>query len=171
MADPARYWKKGYRSFEVVQCEVPLLKIIKLEGLSQIASLALVGLQMRQSHLKVILGMESKVRILDLSMNRELGDYGFLMILQSKWVEGLMELHLGGPELGCGLTKKSIELLVDHADKLKGLSMLDLSWNRFYQEGYRYLARSFERVSAIYRIDLTRTGVDSAEPSLPNVLV
>jgi len=114
---------------------------------------------MKQSHLKVLLTMQSRISMLDLSMNRELGDHGFLMVLQSSWLARLTQLRMGGPNSGCGLTNHSLELMVEYASKLYSLSVLDLSWNSFDKQGYRQLAHSFEKFSSIYRVDLTRTGI------------
>ena len=171
ITEPERLWSKHLQSFEVVQCEVPILKIIKLKGLAELKRLSLVGLHMKQSHLKVLLAMESQVTMLDLSMNRELGDHGFLMLLQSPWIQRLTQLKMGGPDSGCSLTNHSIKLLLEHSSNVQGLYLLDLSWNHFDKEGYQLLAHCYEKVCSIYRIDLTRTGIDDPHPQLPNVLV
>lgn len=78
---------------------------------------------------------------------------------------------MGGPDSGCGLTNHSLSLLIEHSSRITHLSLLDLSWNKFDQQGYRLLVHSFEKLSLIYQIDLTRTAIDDPDPKLPNVIV
>jgi hypothetical protein len=93
-------------------------------------------------------------------MNRELGDLGFKMVVESEMGKRVRTLRMGGPDSGCRLGNKTIAVLLEQVGNLQELEMLDLSWNDIDDQGYKLLRMGFEKVSHIVKIDLTRTRIE-----------
>lgn len=148
------------RSLHLIQCPTPLPRLLALLPSFPLVSLSLVNLGLRQAHLRCLLGLSlPALTQLDVSMNRQLGDLGLSILLESEVGARLRVLRVGGPDSGCGMTNGAIAILLQNAGQMGDLEVIDLSWNSINDEGYKLLRLAFEKVHSLVQIDLSRTAI------------
>ena len=125
----------------------------------KLEELELILCELNQNHIKDLSNINFRNLIkLNLNSNFEIGDKGFITLIESNNISNLKYLELGGPSNGCNISLESLKFFFEKS--YKNLLYFNINWNKLEKNCLDLFKKKLINFPKIQHINLNNTLID-----------